>query len=151
MTAALGFGMAAPAAAQNVNAAPAYGSVNLVSGFQPDPYLVNINAGGSISAGQAISGCAGFIANAPDFRLNFTAGQRGLPLILSVAANADTTLVVNLPNGQWICDDDGGNIGMNPSIVLSAPMGGQYDIWVGTYAAGAMQPSTLHISEVSSQ
>ncbi|MAI89980.1 peptidase S1 [Ponticaulis sp.] len=131
--------------AQNFNLEPTYGSASLNSGFSPDPYNVSITAGGSIDAGNI--GCAGMVANAPDFRLYFGAGN-ALPLILSVASDADTTLVVNMPNGSWLCDDDSGN-GLNPSIYLSSPPSGQYDIWVGSYGGG-YNNSTLSISELSS-
>lgn len=141
--------LAGAASAQDYSLSPSYGSVSLGGGFTPDPYTVNLQSGGSIDASSRIGGsCRGYIANAPDFRLNFSAGS--LPLILSVASGADTTLVVNAPNGQWYCDDDGGN-GLNPSLRFGSPMSGQYDIWVGTYGGSSLQNATLHISELYSQ
>jgi hypothetical protein len=131
---------------------PAYGTIDLVSGFTPDPHTVPIAAGGSIDAavlGQP--GCVGWIARAPDYRVNWTAGSGSLPLIFSVAAEADTTLVINDAQGNWLCDDDGGNGGLNPAITIVAPVSGQYDIWVGTYAQGDLQQSTLHVSELYAQ
>jgi hypothetical protein len=129
---------------------PAYGAVDLVSGFEPDPHVVAIAAGGELDA-SVIPGCWGAIARAPDYRVNFTAGNYGLPLIFSVNSDADTVLVINGADGQWVCDDDGGNIGLNPSITFANPQSGQYDIWVGTFAGGGLQASELHVSEVSSQ
>ena len=133
--------------------APAYGSVSLTAGFEPDPHTRAIAAGGSIDAaslGQA--GCVGFIAQAPDYRVTWTAGSSGLPLIFSVAADADTTLVINDAQGNWVCDDDGGDNGLNPSIRFEHAASGQYDIWVGTYGSGdGLQDSTLHVSEISTQ
>ena len=90
-------------------------------------------------------------SRAPDFRLNWTAGSGALPLIFSVASEADTTLVINDAQGNWVCDDDGGNAGLNPSISFTAPASGQYDVWVGTYSEGDLQSSTLNISELTSQ
>ena len=72
-------------------------------------------------------------------------------MIISAASNADTTLVVNGPDGSWYCDDDGGNSGANPMVRLNSPRSGRYEIWVGTYANASLQPARLHISEVSSQ
>lgn len=129
---------------------PAFGSITLAGGFLPDPHTAAIQAGGSFAAsGLPAAGCTGFVATAPDYRVSFTPGS--LPLIFSVAADADTTLVVNTPDGQWHCDDDSGNIGMNPMLRFEAPQSGQYDIWVGTFAGGALAPSTLHVSELTSQ
>lgn len=144
--------LGAPAAiAQNYSANPTYGSIQLNSGFTPDPFQVNLQSGGSINAGQSIGGaCRGYIANAPDYRLQYRAGNT-YPLIISVASSADTTLVINGPDGRWYCDDDGGNAGLNPSVRFNAPASGQYDIWVGTYGSGQLYNSTLTISEVMSQ
>jgi hypothetical protein len=138
------------AAAQNYNLNPAYGTINLTTGYTPDPQIVNLQSGGQINAQSISSSCRGFIADAPDVRLNYTAGNT-LPLILSVAANADTTLVVNAPDGTWYCDDDGGVNGLNPQVRFNRPLSGQYDIWVGTYGNASLQPAQLHISELYSQ
>ncbi len=129
---------------------PAYGVLDLHTGFTPDPATVAIQAGGGYDAsGLQAPGCVGFIAQAPDYRVNYQSGA--LPLIFSVASDADTTLVVNTPDGQWHCDDDSGEQGMNPSIRFDQPQSGQYDIWVGTYEAGDLKDSVLNISEVTSQ
>jgi len=130
---------------------PAFGTVNLMSGFQPDPHTRAIQAGGDLDASALGGNCLGWIARAPDYRLNWTAGSGSLPLVFSVASSADTTLVINDAQGNWHCDDDGGNEGLNPAITFNNPPSGQYDIWVGTYAQGGLQPSTLHISELYSQ
>lgn len=131
---------------------PAYGTVALVSGFQPDPHTIGIAAGGNIDASSmGVPGCVGWIARAPDYRLNWTAGSETLPLIISAASDADTTLVVNDASGNWLCDDDGGDAGLNPSIRIDHPASGQYDIWVGTYSQGSLESSTLHISELYTQ
>ncbi len=140
---------ASSAVAQNYNLNPTYGTVNLSGGFTPDPQVVNLQSGGQINAQSLSSSCRGFIANAPDVRLNWRSGS--LPLIISVNSNADTTLVVNGPDGSWYCDDDGGNRGLNPAIRFNNPQSGQYDIWVGTYGNASLQPAQLHISELYSQ
>jgi hypothetical protein len=137
------------AVAQNYSLNPTYGTVNLNAGFSPDPQVVNLQSGGSVNAQSLSPSCAGFIADAPDVRLNYQSGS--FPLIISVASAADTTLVVNGPDGSWYCDDDGGNSGMNPSLRFGTPPSGQYDIWVGTYGNASLQPAQLHISELYTQ
>lgn len=132
---------------------PTFGSVDLASGFQPDPHTHSIAAGGSLDASNlGVPGCVGSIATAPDYRVNWTAGSGALPLIFSVSSETDTTLVINDAGGNWVCDDDGGNAGLNPSITFNQPDSGQYDVWVGTFSADAgIPPSTLHVSELTSQ
>lgn len=140
----------APSAAQNINAEPSYGTINLATGFTPDPQVIAIRSGGQINAESISASCRGFIANAPDVRLVFSAGSN-LPLVISANSNADTTLVVNAPDGNWYCDDDGGNEGLNPAIRFNRPMSGRYEIWVGTYGNASLQPAELHISELYSE
>lgn len=138
----------APAMAQDWDETPSFGSVVLSSGFTPDPHIVNITAGGPIDASQAVSGsCPGFIANAPDYDLHFAPGSTGLPLVISVSSDADTTLVINGPDGRWYCDDDGGAEGYNPSIVFANPGEGLYNIWVGTYG-NSTASARLSVSEL---
>jgi hypothetical protein len=137
-----------PADAPDFTLTPAYGVIDLVSGFQPDPHSVAISAGGPYNAYQ-IPECVGFIATAPDYRVNFTAGDAGLPLIFSVQSEADTTLVINDAQGNWVCNDD--SDGLNPVVRFDAPASGQYDVWVGTYSEGELQASTLNVSELTPQ
>lgn len=139
---------AAPAAwGQDPGAAPISGVIDLAAGFLPDPVVRQVRAGGTINANTIGGTCNGYISNAPDINLNYSAGA--MPLIISVDAAADTTLVVNGADGSWYCDDDSGPTGSNPMIRLNKPASGRYDIWVGTYSAGATQPARLHVSELS--
>lgn len=137
-----------PALAQDFSLAPNFGQTTLTAGFSPDPYTVDIIAGGDVDASQSpgASGCVGMISNAPDFRLTYEAG--GLPLHIFAAAASDVGLVVNTPDGSWACDDDsGGNL--NPALTFSSPASGNYDIWVsavGENSSGAA--TTLSISEL---
>jgi serine protease Do/protease YdgD len=139
--------VAGPVVAQNFSRNPSFGTLNLSANFMPDPQVVNVTAGGNVPAERlGGSACVGTIADAPDVRLNYRAGQ-GLPLYISVRSNADTTLVINLPNGRWICNDDFN--GLNPGIVFNQPMSGQYDIWIGHYDRGRRVPAQLLISEIA--
>lgn len=137
------------AQAQDPSALPSGGDASLSAGFTPDPFTVRLQTGGSIDASQTRGGdCKGYIASAPDFDLYYNAGA--LPLIVSVDAAVDTTLVVHAPDGGWHCDDDSGG-GLNPSIRFNAPLSGLYDIWIGTYADASREEATLSISELFSE
>lgn len=140
------FGAAAPAYAQDFSASPNYGNATLRTGFTPDPRTWSIQAGGDIDASRTIGGsCVGYISNSPDLRVNYTAGS--LPLIISAVSRADTTLVVNAPNGRWYCDDDSAG-GVNPRVRFNSPQSGSYEIWLGTYSSGGTQQATLRVSEI---
>jgi hypothetical protein len=105
-----------------------YGSVDLKAGFEPDPYTKKLVAGGPIQT--KLGGVAAWVAKAPDFKLNYTAGK--YVLTIRAESTADTTLLINLPDGTWVADDDsGGN--QNPLLKFNNPQSGRYDIWVGTF------------------
>ncbi len=128
---------------------PSFGTINLAAGFDDDPRIINVTAGGRLDAATIDSACVGSVANSPDVRLNYS-GAGEFPLIISVASDADTTLVINGPDGRWYCDDDSGE-GSNPSVRFNNPGSGQYDIYVGHYQQGRSIPARLHISELGSQ
>ena len=139
--------MAGSVMAQNFRRTPSFGTLNLRANFAPDPTVVQVTAGGTVPA-ERLGGaeCVGTVADAPDVRLNYTAGQ-GLPLYISAVSRADVTLVINLPNGRWVCNDDFD--GTNPGIVMRNPQSGQYDIWIGNYERGRGVPTQLRISEIA--
>jgi hypothetical protein len=128
----------------DLSASPVYGDVDLTSGFTPDPYTLSLTPGGSNDASSVDASCAGQVGSAPDVGLEFTSGS--LPLYIYVESGEDTTLVVNTPDAEWICDDDSG-VGLNPGVSFKAPQSGRYDIWVGRFG-DAGGSATLKISEV---
>jgi hypothetical protein len=132
----------------NFNREPSFGTINLNANFAGDPRVIDVTAGGRLDAATIHEGCVGSVANAPDVRLNYSAGS--LPLIISVASDSDTTLAINGPDGQWYCDDDSGE-GVNPSVRFDSPGTGQYDIYIGHYQQGRSIPARLYISELTSQ
>lgn len=126
-------------------ATPTYDTIYLNAGFQPDPHTRTLAAGGTRSASEAGANCSGYVAGAPDFNLQYQAGQ--FPLSIYVESQADTTLVINDAAGNWHCNDD--YSGTDPAVVWNNPPAGRYNIWVGTYATSGNYPdATLRISEV---
>ena len=128
--------IATPAIAQDYSLEPNFGTFSLAAGFNPDPAELEIVAGGTVDASSV--GCAGMISQAPDARLMWTGGQ----FSLGAVSDADTTIVVNTPDGSWVCADD--TNGFNPEVTVSGS--GQYDIWVGVFAGGT-SAATLYATE----
>ena len=136
--------LAAPlASAQNTGLDATYRTMSLREGFTPDPWSLQLTAGGATTVN--ISGCTGTVANAPDVEMSYTtSGSSNLDIYAT--SGSDTTILVNGANGQWYCNDDGlGN--RNPVVVIPNAGGGVYDIWVGTFGSSTA-PATLHISEI---
>ncbi|MCB9595608.1 MAG: serine protease [Sandaracinaceae bacterium] len=140
----LGTGVAA--AQFSPRARPLYGQANLRSGFMPDPHILSGNMGGPIQANQLNTSCRGYVSGPPNHVIVTNSGFRQIRF--AVNAGSDSTLVVMLPNGSLLCDDDGGE-GLNPLITTQSPPG-RIAVWVGAYspsAAGA--PYNLGVSELN--
>ena len=129
-------------AAQSWSLQPTYGTVELESGFTPDPYRRSMTAGGS----QSLDGIGyyGYVADAPDLDLVYEAGVFDLTIKVE-NTSADTVLLVNSPDGQWHFNDDFN--GLDPSITFESPVSGMYNIWVGTFD-GDFADSRLVITEL---
>ena len=122
-----------------------FGTVSLSPGFMPDPTVVQGTSGGAIQAATWSPNCRGWVSPTPDHLLA-AAGNFDLLRVL-VRSSSDTTLVVQKPDGQYLCDDD--TEGRNP-VIAGQFAAGTYKIWVGSYRQG--QNSAYHVgfSELSS-
>lgn len=132
-----------------------FGQRTLAPGFMPDPVAVPIVSGGNINARNLGlgPGCVGYVTRQPDFILRMTGNSPSLRVYVRVpraraVTNTDTTLIINTATGSWRCNDDSYG-SANPSVDLPSAGAGQYDIWVGSYVAGANARGTLYITELS--
>lgn len=129
----------------NYNLPPVFGSTSLTSGFVPDPFTAAITAGGPASVSYLGGGCAGFTTSEPSFSVNYTAGP--FPVLrFYFVGSGDTTMIINGPNGSYLCVDDSFGT-LNPTIDFNAPTSGRYDVWIGTFNAGASIAGTLYVTE----
>lgn len=140
--------LALPALAQSVpdvGAEPLYGTTSLSAGFQPDPYELQVVAGGTSQNPIEGAGCVGYLnMSRPDLDLNYTAGSYTLSIYAD--SSTDTALLINRPDGSWVCDDDSGD-GSNPALQFGSPQSGNYNIWVTTYNENAQTDATVYITE----
>jgi hypothetical protein len=123
---------------------PAYGTISLRTGFMPDPHVVSGVAGGPIAGRSVSPGCLGHYAPNPSHVLMSPTGFRQIRFVVN--SGLDTTLLVMMPNGQIICDDDGGS-GLNPLVTGNAGRG-PIRIWVGSYSSTRTGPYNIGFSEL---
>lgn len=125
----------------NPNGPPTYGSATVNPGFTQ---TVSVASGGNVNAAVLGNNCNGFIATNPDFNVQFNTLFGLIPLAISVSSGADTTLVVQRPDGVYVCNDDFN--GLNPRIQINSPVAGVYHVWVGTYGGTGIFNSTLRFN-----
>ncbi|MEQ1856061.1 MAG: hypothetical protein ABL963_06315 [Longimicrobiales bacterium] len=119
-----------------------FGEVDLPQEFTPDPHTVTLRAGGDIEVDVGDCGF-GYVSDAPSVDLTYTTSASS-EIHIYVRSDDDTTLLINTPDGEWICDDDSLGDG-NPIVSFTAATTGLYDIWVGTFN-GEEARATLYIS-----
>lgn len=129
---------------------PTYGVLHLSENFSPDPYVASATSGGSIDVAELSLGinCLGFASAAPDFSLNWTGSTQNLIIRFKpLEDETDTVLIINTPDGQWICNDDEHSYTLNPGIHLKDFGEGRYDIWIASYNKGEMVEGMLIMTE----
>lgn len=111
---------------------PYFGTVFLEGGFLPDPYIVPmpISSGDvDVSLQNLGAGCRGFVLTAPDLQIEYTNPSSHLRIFF--VGSGDTTLVVEQPDGSYLCNDDA--VGTDPVIDIPNPDEGDYFVWLGTF------------------
>lgn len=126
-----------------------FGVHEVAPGFLPDPMSVNVVSGGGINARSLDlgPGCKGWVTRRPDAIVRLSGRSQRLRFFVSAEGNADTTLIVNHPNGSWRCNDDSWG-GLHPTVDIRNAAPGQYDVWVGSYHQGEHAQGALHITEL---
>lgn len=104
-------------------------AVTLAPGFTA-PNMLEGRAGGLTDASSLGEGCIGNIASDPDHVLNLSAAIPNLRIFAQ--ASEDITLVIQKPDGSYICNDD--TEGLNPLVTAPSFAAGEYKIWVGSYS-----------------
>ncbi|MDE0523482.1 MAG: ankyrin repeat domain-containing protein [Boseongicola sp.] len=100
---------------------------NLESGFGRDPRQAEVVAGGPI-----LEGC-GHLPVEPSLVVDYESGNNVLSFG-TIGFRLDTMLEVATPEGDVLCDDDGGDY-RNALITLPDPPSGRYEVRVGTTSA----------------
>lgn len=128
------------------DAAPlsAYISLDLAAGFPLDPFLVSVNGGGDVDASAFGAGCTGFVNDAPTVSLDWEGEADFVEAFFY--SHSDPVLVVQTPDGEYLCSDDANDLLLDPVIELANPANGRYNIWVGSYTADQLIPGLLVIT-----
>lgn len=105
-------------------------AVALAPGFTA-PNMVEGTAGGLTDASSLGPGCIGNIGSDPDHVVTLSAAIPNLRFF--ARADEDITLVIQQPDGSYICNDD--TEGLNPVVTAANFPAGEYKVWVGSYAS----------------
>ena len=110
-----------------------YGAESLAAGFLPDPYYRVLAAGGPLDVEKLGLGddCAGYASSAPSFRVNWSDQSTRLRFLFApLDDNLDSALVVQGPDGTWVCNRDFAGGYNRPQAEFINPLEGAYNVWV---------------------
>lgn len=127
---------------------PIYGVINLNNSLLAKSHSVSLGGGGGVSVDDLDLGtnCTGYASEAPDYRVNWSGSTSGVNISFNANNSSDdAVLIVNTPDGEWICNDDGPD-GYNPRLTLGSSSEGQFDIWVANYDGEDIIQGNLVIS-----
>jgi len=132
----------------NFTGSPNYGEVRLQANFEPDPHTASVTSGGAVNASYLPGACMGWAAASPDYRITWSGSSDELRILFeSESGMEDGTLIINMPDGSWVCNDDAMSGSLDPMVVLDDPAPGQYDIWVGSLGEGDYISGMLIVTE----
>jgi hypothetical protein len=118
----------------------------LTGGFQPDPEIIEVMAGGPVEIDEDEgTDCEGYVTREPTVRLSYQARRESL--YIATQSETDTILMVRRPDGSTICNDDRTDDVFDAGLTIKNPVSGTYEIWVGTYDEEVPAGSVLRISE----
>jgi len=114
------------------------------AGFPLDPFLVSLQGGGPVAASTLAKECKGFVPAAPTVSFDFK-GKADLLKAFFYSAG-DTVLVVQTPDGKFVCADDTSAVVLDPMVEIAKPAQGVYNVWVGSAIAQDLVPGFLAVT-----
>jgi hypothetical protein len=121
-------------------------TVDMRAGFILDPYLLPVIGAGDVAASEALEGCNGFVGANPNVVVNWTGDAERLAFF--GYSDSDPVLVVQLPDGSFVCNDDAGLNTVDPLVVIENPAEGAYQIHFGTAHAGQPALGFLGVTSI---
>jgi hypothetical protein len=129
----------------------AYLTLDMAAGFALDPFLVSLNGGGDVDAttldpadDPENPACVGFVSRQPVLTANWEGAVESLRVFFY--SDSDSTLVIQAPDGSYLCNDDSSDNVLDPEVVVTEPVTGTYKLWVGSYDANQLIPGLLVIT-----
>jgi len=119
----------------------AFITVNPAAGFPLDPFLLSLQGGGSVEASTLSEGCTGYIPANPTVTVDYK-GKADL-LRAFFFSDGDPVLVVQTPDGSYLCNDDTSPLVLDPTVGISKPVQGRYNVWVGSAVKTDLVPGFL--------
>jgi serine protease Do len=123
-----------------------FATIDLQAGFILDPYLIRVIGGGLTAAADLNEDCAGYIGALPNAAINWSGESDALHIF--VYSDGDQVLVVETPDGEFLCNDDASALVLDPLVTIEEPAEGAYNIYVGSAESGKFASGFLVMTEL---
>ena len=120
-------------------------AVNLQAGYIMDPYLLPVIGKSEKAAADLQKGCNGYVSAAPNVVVNWAGATDQLSFF--IYSDADAALVIQQPDGSFLCNDDAGLNTTDPLVKIANPAPGSYKVFAGTAAKDAPALGFLAITQ----
>ena len=91
-------------------------TINPLAGFPLDPFLVTAQGGGPVAANTLSKNCTGYIPAKPTVTVDYKGKADVLKAFFY--SDGDTTLVVQTPDGKYVCGDDTNRLVLDPTVEI---------------------------------
>lgn len=119
----------------------AFISINPEAGFPLDPFLMTLQGGGPVEASTIAKECKGYVTKNPTVSVDYKGKAEMLKVFFY--SDGDPILIVRTPDGKVLCNDNTNAVLLDPTVTLTKPGQGRYDIWVGSALARDLIPGFL--------
>ena len=110
-----------------------------------DPYLLPVIGKSEKAAADLQEGCNGYVSAAPNVVVNWAGAADQLSFF--IYSDADAALVIQGPDGSFLCNDDAGLNTTDPLVKIANPAPGSYKVFAGTAAKDAPALGFLAITQ----
>jgi hypothetical protein len=119
----------------------AFIAINPEAGFPLDPFVISLQAGGPVDASTIAKECKGFVTRNPVLSVDY----KGKTEILKIFfySDGDPVLLVQTPDGKFMCNDNTNAALLDPTVTLTKPAQGRYYVWMGSARARDLIPGFL--------
>ena len=132
-------GSATTAAQQK--AGTAFVSISPEAGFPLDPFLMTLQGGGPVDASTIAVECKGYVTKNPTVSVDYKGKADMLKVFFY--SDGDPILLIQTPDGKVLCSDNTNAVLLDPTVTLTKPGQGRYDIWIGSALARDLIPGFL--------
>jgi len=119
----------------------AFIAINPEAGLPLDPFIISLQGGGPVDASTMAKECKGYVGKNPAVTVDYKGKAEMLKIFFY--SDGDPVLLIQMPDGKFACNDNTNPALLDPTVTLSKPAQGRYNVWLGSVLKGDLIPGFL--------